>query len=163
MGKITRQSEATHVTDRVFAPDAPGDSPVVDLTEYDAGPRGGSEGQTGNENTPVQRADEVRHDGAEEVGGGRQRVADDGGDVVVEDPALSPGDDPAPDQEARFEATGEADVVAGEQPPVEKSIDDVKSWVGDDYVKAERALEAERAGKNRASLVQWLEKVAVTR
>lgn len=163
MGKITRQSEATHVTDRTFAPDAPGDSPIVDATEYDAGPRGDDEGQTGNENTPVERNDSVRDDGAEEVGGGRQRVEDDGGETVVYPDGTSGAESDPADSKAAFEATGEAEVVAGSAPPVDKSIDDVKAWVGDDYVKAERALEAERAGKNRASLVTWLEKVAVTR
>lgn len=162
MGKITRLSEVSHVTDRTFAPDAPGDSPIVDASEYDAGPRGGDEGQTGNENRATERNDSVRHEGAEEADGGRQRVEDDGKD----DPQVVDPDSPEADQtdaKAAFEATGEAEVVAGSAPPVDKSIDDVKSWVGDDYVKAERALEAERAGKNRTSLVQWLEKVAVTR
>lgn len=158
MGKITRLSEVSHVTDWTFAPDAPGDSPVVDANEYDAGPRGGDEGQTGNENRASERNDSVRHEGAEEVGGGRQRVEDN---LSTVDPDSSEAD--SADTKAAFEATGEAEVVAGSAPPVDKSIDDVKSWVGDDYVKAERALEAERAGKNRTSLVQWLEKVAVTR
>jgi hypothetical protein len=62
-----------------------------------------------------------------------------------------------------FSAEGGGEVEQGEQPPVDGTIDDVKTWVGDDYVKAERALSAEVAGKNRSGLVSWLEKVAAAR
>lgn len=82
-------------------------------------------------------------------------------EVVVDDQEFEPEDDEV--VEGTFEATGEAEVIVAEQPPVEKKADDVKAWVGDDYVKAERALEAERNGQNRTGLVQWLEKVAAAR
>jgi hypothetical protein len=37
------------------------------------------------------------------------------------------------------------------------NIDDVKSWVGDDSDRAQQALDAEKEGQNRATLITWLE------
>jgi hypothetical protein len=37
------------------------------------------------------------------------------------------------------------------------TIADVQDWVGDDPDRAQQALDAERAGQNRATLVAWLE------
>jgi hypothetical protein len=39
----------------------------------------------------------------------------------------------------------------------EGTVADVKAWVGDDPDRARRALEAERAGPDRATLVTYLE------
>ena len=134
MGKITRQSESSHVTTVVGET---GEPEVQSLTD--------------NENT-----EQVEYD---EDGNRLDRDDSAPGEADVEPEPAPEGDG----QQALFEGTGEADVVPGDQPPVDKSIADVQTWVGDDYVKAERALEAERNGRNRSSLVLWLEKVAAQR
>lgn len=61
------------------------------------------------------------------------------------DPDADPAD-PGPDQ-------------TGDQVPT-GNVDDVLAWVGDDPDKADRALDAERAGKNRTTLVSSLESIA---
>lgn len=160
MGKITRLSEASHVT--TIVPQPGGDPEVVPQVLTETGPRGETEGQTGNENTSgeVVELDEDGNPVRKDVGGNVIEGEPDGHfHTVVDDPT----DAEASGFSGTFEASGSADVVEGEQPPVEKSADEVKSWVGDDYVKAERALAAERNGKNRSGLVSWLEKVATSR
>lgn len=188
MGKITRQSEATHVTTRTFAPDAPGDGPLVDLTEYNAGPRGAEEGQQANENTATEvkfddpndvepTEDELKEIGVDPNG----QITDEHKDMVrakreeqarldqhyrpvgpenVEHDTTNPSEQMTESLKAKFDATGTAEVKRGEEPPVERTTEDVRTWVGDDPVKAQRALDAERRNKNRSGLVSWLEKVA---
>lgn len=186
MGKITRQSESSHVTTIVGET---GDPEVVDQTAVEDGPRGDAEGQIGNENNP--EATEVKVDDADptedelrEIG-----VSPDGkvtdehreqvrllrerkvagaagratGPEVVEHDTFNPSEQLTEGQIATFEASGEAEVEHGQEPPVHRSIADVQAWVGDDYVKAERALDAEKKNKNRSGLVSWLEKVAQNR
>jgi hypothetical protein len=86
---------------------------------------------------------------------------DEDGNPVEDDVPV----DSTPDAVFGLQAHGDADVVSGPDsaPPVDKPVDVVKDWVGDDYVKADRALAAERAGRNRSGLVSWLEKVAASR
>lgn len=84
-------------------------------------------------------------------------VDEDGFEAELEDDG-DLADSGDPDLMVRLEATGEAEVTPGEPVP-DGSIAEVQAWVGDDWVKAERALDAERAGKNRSGLVSWLEKV----
>lgn len=188
MGKITRQSEASHVTTRTFAPDAPGDSPIVDLSTYNSGPAGEDDGQTANENT----APEVQFDDPDDVpptdGELDELGVDPNGEITdehkdmirakreertrldqhyrpagpetVEHDHTDPSQQLTESQVAEFNATGEAEVKRAEEPPVDGTIENVKTWVGDDYVRAERALDAERRNKNRSGLVSWLEKVA---
>jgi hypothetical protein len=40
------------------------------------------------------------------------------------------------------------------------TVEEVKAWVGDDPDRAQQALDAERAGQNRSSLISHLEGVA---
>lgn len=63
--------------------------------------------------------------------------------------------------------TGSAEVQPGEPVPA-GTIQETKDWVGEDYVRAERALGAEKArpkdaGGPRGSLMAWLEKIAATK
>lgn len=73
----------------------------------------------------------------------------------------------------KVEATADAPVVnesevnagltdekpADESTAPEGTVDEVLAWVGDDTAKAKTALDAETAGKNRASLVNKLKAV----
>lgn len=45
------------------------------------------------------------------------------------------------------------------EPKIDGTIDEVKAWVGDgsDLARVNQAFEAERTGKNRTSLMSWLE------
>lgn len=138
MAKINRQGVPSNVTTIVGADGQP---ELVDLIPENQ--QGTEEVEYDEDGEPVERDDSAEVD-----------ESDSGMDDTT---PQSQGPTPS------FEAIGSAEVVAGEQPPVDRSIDDVKSWVGDDYVKAERALEAERAGRNRSSLVTYLEKVAAAR
>lgn len=52
---------------------------------------------------------------------------------------------------------GETETSDDEVP--EGSINDVMSWVGDDPDRAQRALDAERAGLNRTTLIAQLEAI----
>jgi hypothetical protein len=60
-----------------------------------------------------------------------------------EQPAEQPSEQPNEDDE---------DVPSG-------TIDGVLAWVGDDHDRAQRALDAERAGQNRSTLVTQLEAI----
>lgn len=179
MGKITRQSEASHVTTIVGET---GDPEVVPQTEV--------EGQTGNENNPDSTEvkiseddptdEELREIGVNPDGkvsdehreqvrllrerraqGDAARSASATGPEEVQHPHFDPSEQVVVG--GAFQGTGDAEVEQSEEPPVHKSIADVQAWVGDDYVKAERALDAEKRNKNRSGLVSWLEKVAASR
>lgn len=65
---------------------------------------------------------------------------------------------------SRLEAEGSAVIEPADKPPVDKGIETVKTWVDNDWLKAERALAAEKAQPSpRSSLVSWLEKIAATK
>jgi hypothetical protein len=73
--------------------------------------------------------------------------------------------DPNPEPEPELGTTstnpfsddaGEAGTVYQSEVP-DGTVEDVKSWVGDDPERARQALEAERAGQNRSTLVTYLE------
>jgi hypothetical protein len=188
MGKITRLGEASHVT--TVVPEPGGDPEIIPQIQAETGPRGETEGQTGNENSgsEVTYGDEPTEDELREVGVDPEgNVTDEHRSMVsklreqraqseqVNDPTRATGPehvghdtfDPSEQltegQKAQFEATGDAEVVEGEEPPINRSTADVQNWVGDDPVKADRALDAERRNKNRSGLVSWLEKVARSR
>jgi hypothetical protein len=49
--------------------------------------------------------------------------------------------------------------IAVEAPP-EGTVSEVLAWVGDDAGRAQQALEAEQAGKQRATLISELQRLA---
>lgn len=52
---------------------------------------------------------------------------------------------------------GDVETADDTDPVPTGSIDDVLAWVGDDHDRAQRALEAERAGQQRTTLIGKLE------
>jgi hypothetical protein len=66
--------------------------------------------------------------------------------------------EPGAPRAAGDHAGSEADPKASEGDcPPQGSVDDVKVWVGDDRERAAQALDAERAGQGRVTLIAWLE------
>jgi hypothetical protein len=76
------------------------------------------------------------------------------------------------DANAEFKQTVEAEANQPEVGPREPgdhagsqdeapdgTIEEVKAWVGDDHDRAQRALEAERAGQSRTTLITYLEAI----
>jgi hypothetical protein len=57
------------------------------------------------------------------------------------------------------EEGGAEDPKASDDDVPDGTIDEVKAWVGDDPDRAQRALESERAGQNRTTLITYLESV----
>jgi hypothetical protein len=64
----------------------------------------------------------------------------------------APGDHAGEDNETTSDASQED----GECPP-SGSVEEVKTWVGDDPQRAQSALDAERDGQNRSTLIAHLE------
>lgn len=63
----------------------------------------------------------------------------------LEGQGLGPGDAQMPAQPAAV------------TPKIDGNIDEVKAYVGDDLARANEAFEVERTGKNRQTLMKWLE------
>jgi hypothetical protein len=133
-----------------------GDPKVVDLMALDGQDEQVEYDENGDridrEDTPADD-DEAKSERAE-----RERDGDNTGADRLPEGDSSELDSFNPE----VEAEGDAEVVAGGEPPVDQSTERVKEWVGSDPNKAQRALEAERAARNRAGLVSWLEKVVAT-
>jgi hypothetical protein len=146
MGKINRLGEASNVTTIVGET---GEPQIIDLIpENEAKTEVVEYDEDGN---PIERDDSGNEP---ELNAHTDHGVGDQNNPANADPVGAQGE---------FKATGETEVAPAEQPPVDKSAEEVKSWVGDDYVKAGRALDAEKAGRNRSGLVNWLEKVAASR
>lgn len=78
-----------------------------------------------------------------------------------EEPPYAPGEYQGPgsgpdDDERDDEAPRTAEGGAAQGPP-DGTVQDVLDWVGDDPDRARQALEAERAGQNRSTLISELE------
>jgi hypothetical protein len=158
MGKINRLGEASNVTTIVGET---GEPQIIDLIpENEAKTEVVEYDEDGN---PIERDDsgnEPELNAHTDHGVGDQNNPANADPVpLTESPFVSTPEG----AQGEFKATGETEVAPAEQPPVDKSAEEVKSWVGDDYVKAGRALDAEKAGRNRSGLVNWLEKVAASR
>lgn len=72
------------------------------------------------------------------------------------EPPYQPGEGPG--QEDLGQSSDDADEDSDEPPDGTK--DDVLDWVGDDPDRAQQALDAERDGQNRSTLIAELEKRA---
>jgi hypothetical protein len=79
-----------------------------------------------------------------------------------------PGEGDEGDEPSEQPSEGEQPSEPGEQPSEQPSegddvpsgtIDEVLGWVGDDHDRAQRALDAERAGQNRSTLITQLEAI----
>jgi hypothetical protein len=69
-----------------------------------------------------------------------------------EQPTESPSEQPVEQPSEQPNEEDDDDVPSG-------TIDGVLAWVGDDHDRAQRALDAERAGQNRSTLVTQLEAI----
>jgi hypothetical protein len=88
----------------------------------------------------------------------RERLAQDG-EVGPGDPTLEKDEDGVPvekDDESKQVTTTTTTTQDSDVP--DGTIGEVLDWVGDDPDKADRALQVERTGQNRSSLISELEK-----
>jgi len=93
----------------------------------------------------VRERDQSFTEGVEEE---RERIAEHG-EVGPGDPTLEKDDDGVPIERDDDSDDG-SDVPDG-------TVQEVLDWVGDDSERAQRALDVERSGQNRTSLVSQLE------
>lgn len=74
------------------------------------------------------------------------------GPQVPGKPGVQPGSEEDTDDQTSDESDG------GSQDVPDGSVNEVLDWVGDDHERAQRALQVERSGQNRTTLVTELEK-----
>lgn len=74
--------------------------------------------------------------------------------------ARAPGDHAGSDteDETTAETTGSDETEGSDEVPT-GTVEEVKTWVGEDHERAQSALESERAGQNRPTLIAYLEGV----
>lgn len=95
----------------------------------------------------VRERDAAFTEGVEEE---RERIAKEG-EVGPGDPTLQKDEDGVPIEREDADAGTESDDVP------DGTVNEVLDWVGDDSERAQRALDVERTGQNRSSLVSQLE------
>jgi hypothetical protein len=104
------------------------------------------------------RSEQEARDDATEAGepepGAPRAPGDHAGSDEGSDDGASSDDADVTDEESTTESATE---TTEEDGPPSGTIEEVKAWVGDDPERAQQALDAEREGQNRQTLVSYLE------